>query len=99
METFLDAFYYGNIDLKKRDYQDNGRVLEISKKIKDSEKELIDRYTADEKQNIIDLIDNYNELREYSEKERFITGFRIGAMFAFETFQPLNALTNDFFDD
>ena len=86
MANFIEEFYYGNIEpqalsteltpkLRKKLSELVKKEEELSAKLPEGERELFLKYT-----------DAYNEFSSISICDRFISGFRLGAKFTYDTF-------------
>lgn len=82
----IEDFYYGNIEpqecrtplksvLKKKLNALSQTEEQLTAKLTDSDKELLEQY-----------INQYNEFLCVSSADGFITGFRLGAKFTYDTF-------------
>ena len=86
MSDFIESFYYGNIEpqtltteltpkLRKKLNELVKKEEELTAKLPEGERELFSKYT-----------DAYIELSSISICDSFISGFRLGAKFAYNTF-------------
>ena len=86
MSDFIKEFYYGNIEpqalstkltpkLRKKLSELVKKEEELSANLPDGERELFSKYT-----------DAYNEFSSISVCDSFISGFRLGAKFTYDTF-------------
>ena len=99
MENFLEAFYYGRLDPQKRKYEEGDRVILLSNRIHEIEKQLIERYSGEERDVIFEFIDSHCELKAEIEKDSFISGFRLGARLAYDVLDSSDLYINKIFDD
>ena len=85
MSDFIEAFYYGNIEpqelntkitpkLKRKLGELVKKEEELTAKLPEGERELLSKYT-----------DAYIEFSSISICDSFISGFRLGAKFAYNT--------------
>ena len=86
MSDFIESFYYGNIEpqtltteltpkLRKKLNELVKKEEELTAKLPEGERELFSKYT-----------DAYTEFSSISICDSFISGFRLGAKFAYNTF-------------
>ena len=86
MSDFIEAFYYGNIEpqelntkitpkLKRKLGELVKKEEELTAKLPEGERELFSKYT-----------NAYTEFSSISICDSFISGFRLGAKFAYNTF-------------
>lgn len=86
MSNFIEEFYYGNIEpqvlsteitpkLKKKLSELVKKEEELTAMLPEKEKELFSKYTS-----------AYNEFSSTSNSDSFISGFILGAKFAYDTF-------------
>ncbi|MEE0970206.1 MAG: hypothetical protein U0M06_12620 [Clostridia bacterium] len=86
MSNVIEEFYYGNLEpqeltteltpkLKKKLSEIVIKEEELTSKLSESEKELFSNYTR-----------TYIQFSSMSNSDSFITGFRLGARFIYDTF-------------
>ena len=86
MSDFIEAFYYGNIEpqglntkitpkLKRKLGELVKKEEELTARLPEGERELFSKYT-----------DSYNEFSSISISDGFVSGFRFGARFTYDTF-------------
>ena len=86
MTNFIEEFYYGNIDPQARSFEQNKKVQHDMQTLTDNEDFLTDKLTGEEKKRFIQYVDAWASVNGESTLDSFITGFRLGAQFAFDTF-------------
>ena len=86
MTNFIEEFYYGNIDPQARSFEQSQKVQRDMQILTDNEDILTDKLSGEEKKRIIQYVDAWASVNGESTLESFITGFRLGAQFAFDTF-------------
>ena len=87
--TFLEELYYGNIRPNEKFYEKNSEYAEQTKIIVENECRLISLLNSLQNNEVCllsELMNAQSEILAYSEFERFIEGFRLGANFMLETF-------------
>ena len=86
MSDFIESFYYGNIEpqalsteltpkLKRKLSELVKKEEDLASRLPEGERELFSKYTSD-----------YIEFSSLSICDSFISGFRLGAKFAYNTF-------------
>ena len=99
MNSFIEEFYYGNIDPQARSFEQDKKVQRDMQILTDSEDFLTDKLTGEEKKRFIQYVDAWASVNGESTLDSFITGFRLGAQFAFDTFVTSKAPYEDFLKD
>ena len=82
--NFIEEFYYGNIDPQASDISPYMRKQ--MQRLGDAEELLTKRLTGDEKAHFADYSDAWAAVNSESNRNSFVTGFRLGAMFVMDTF-------------
>lgn len=72
MPIFIEELYYGNIEPQELN-------SELSSRLKNKQSE-------EDKKLFIDYANTYNEFLSLSNSDSFISGFRLGAKFTYDTF-------------
>ena len=86
MSNIIEDFYYGNIEPQALSSE---LSVELNKKLNsltEKEEELTAKLTDRDKELFIDYVKMYNEFLSLSNSDSFITGFRLGAKFTYDTF-------------
>ena len=86
MNSFIEEFYYGNIDPQARSSEQNKKVQRDMQTLKESEDFLTDKLSGEEKKRFLQYADAWASVNGESTLDSFITGFRLGAQFAFDSF-------------
>ena len=86
MSGFIEEFYYGNIEPQEccSELKD-----ELKKKLgilTEKEKELNSKLSGEEKDLFVNYTSTYNDFLTVSIADSFISGFRLGAKFTYDTF-------------
>ena len=84
--NFIEEFYYGNINPQARSSEQNPKVQKDMQTLSESEGFLTDKLSGEEKRRFISYVDAWATVNGESNLDSFITGFRLGARFAFDTF-------------
>lgn len=82
--NFIEELYYGNIDPQASDITPYMRKQ--MQRLGDAEELLTKRLTGEEKKHFADYSDAWAAVNSESNRDSFVTGFRLGAMFAMDTF-------------
>ena len=82
--SFIEEFYYGNIDPQASDITPYMRKQ--MRLLSDAEELLTERLTGDEKKHFLDYSGAWAAVNSESNRDSFVTGFRLGAMFVMDTF-------------
>ena len=99
MTNFIEEFYYGNIDPQARSFEQNKKVQRDMEILTDNEDFLTDKLSGEEKKRFIQYVDAWASVDGESTLDSFITGFRLGAQFTFDTFATTKAPYVDYLKD
>lgn len=99
MSSFIEEFYYGNIDPQARSFEQNKAVQKCMQILTDSEDYLTKELDGESLKKFLDLINAWSIVNGESNLDSFITGFRLGAQFAFDTFVTSKAPYTDYLKD
>ena len=99
MTNFIEEFYYGNIDPQARSFEQNKKVQCDMQILTDNEDFLTDKLSGEEKKRFIQYVDAWASVNGESTLDSFITGFRLGAQFTFDTFVTSKAPYADYLKD
>ncbi len=86
MPNFIEELFFGNLDPQRRGYTKNSHIVKVSGNINELEEKLTKRLQGEDKDLFLDFCNAYGELMGDAEVDSFITGFRMGARFAVDTF-------------
>lgn len=86
MTNFIEELFFGNLDPQRRGNTKGSRIVQVSGNINELEEKLTERLQGEEKGLFLDFCNAYGELMGDAEVDSFITGFRMGARFAYDTF-------------
>ena len=86
MTNYIEELYYGNIDPQNSGFEDDAGVQRELRTISENEDYLADTLTGEEKKRFLAFADAWSALNGDSTLDGFITGFRLGARFVFDTF-------------
>lgn len=99
MTNFIEEFYYGNIDPQARSFEQNKKAQRDMQILTDNEAFLTDKLTGEEKKRFLQYVDAWASVNGESTLDSFITGFRLGAQFVFDTFVTTKAPYIDYLKD
>ena len=91
MTNFIEEFYYGNIDPQARSFEQNKKVQRDMQMLNESEDFLTNKLSGEEKKRFLQYVDAWASVNGESTLDSFITGFRLGAQFVFDTFVTTKA--------
>ena len=99
MTNFIEEFYYGNIDPQTRSFEQNPKVQRDMEILTNNEDFLMDKLSGEEKKRFLQYVDAWASVNGESTLDSFITGFRLGAQFTFDTFVTSKAPYADYLKD
>lgn len=77
MNSFIEEFYYGNIDPQARSSEQNKKVQHDMQTLNESEDFLTDKLTGEEKKRFLQYVDAWASVNGEFTLDSFITGFRL----------------------
>ncbi len=86
MAHFLEEFYYGNIDPQTRGYKEGSKTKENLSKLNELDRTLRERLSEEEQELLPQLAEYYLLETADTALDNFLTGFRLGARFTYDTF-------------
>ena len=86
MSTFIEEFYYGNIEPQEVNSELTPKLKKKLSNLAEKEEQLTARLTGEDKELFQDYVSAYIEFSTISNDDSFISGFRLGARFTYETF-------------
>ncbi|MBR2885217.1 MAG: hypothetical protein IKB93_10560 [Clostridia bacterium] len=86
MSGFIEEFYYGNIEPQKCCLELKNELKKILSILTEKEEELNSKLSGEEKDLFINYTSTYNDFLTVSIVDGFISGFRLGAKFTYDTF-------------
>ena len=99
MNSFIEEFYYSNIDPQARSFEQNPKVQRDMEILTNNEDFLMDKLSGEEKKRFLQYVDAWASVNGEYTLDSFITGFRLGAQFAFDTFVTSKAPYMDYLKD
>ena len=86
MSTFIEEFYYGNIEPQEVNSELTPKLKKKLSQLAEKEEQLTARLTGEDKELFQNYVSAYIEFSTTSNADSFISGFRLGAKFTYETF-------------
>ncbi len=86
MANIIEELYYGNIYPQELNSELTNKLKKKLNKLADKEDVLTERLTGSDKDMFLDYARTYTEFSSISNTDSFITGFRLGAKFIYDTF-------------
>ena len=86
MINFLENLYYGNIEAQESKTHITQKLKTKLNELVQKEEQLFAALTDETRKLFVDYVDAYNEFSCLSCADSFITGFKLGAGFAYDTF-------------
>ena len=90
MSGFIKEFYYGNIEPQEFSPELAAKLKSKLNALVEKEKALGSMLKGEEKDLFLKYVNAYNEFLAFSITDSFISGFRLGARLAYETFVESN---------
>lgn len=86
MSSIIEEFYYGNIEPQALSTELTSKLKKKLNALVKKEEELTAMLPEKEKELFTNYVLAYNEFSSIGNSDSFITGFRLGARFAYDTF-------------
>ena len=86
MSNILEELYYGNIEPQALSSDLSGKLSKKLNTLTEKEEHLTAKLTTEDKELFLDYANTYNEFLSLSNSDSFISGFRLGAKFTYDTF-------------
>lgn len=86
MSGFIEEFYYGNIEPQACNSELNKELKKLLSTLTEKEELLTAKLSGEEKDLFLEYVNAYNEFLAFSIADGFISGFRLGARFTYDTF-------------
>ena len=86
MTGFIEDFYYGNIEPQECCSELKCELKKKLNSLTEKEETLNSRLSGKEKDLFVTYVNTYNDFLTVSIADSFISGFRLGAKFTFDTF-------------
>ena len=99
MPNILEDLYYGNLSPCQRTVRPDSRVKKLMQKQSEFEAKLNESFSEEQLTNFEQYLSVSADLLDANCLYNFITGFRLGAQFAFDTFVISKAPYTDYLKD
>ena len=86
MSNIIEELFYGNLEPQELTTELTPRLKKKLRELVKKEEELTSKLSEEEKALFLNYTSAYNEFSSISISDGFISGFRFGARFAYETF-------------
>lgn len=86
MSNFIEDLYYGNIEPQELSTEYSGKLKKKLSKLSEKEEQLSSKLNGEEKEMFLNYVSAYIEFSTTSNADSFISGFRLGAKFTYDTF-------------
>lgn len=86
MSNIIEEFYYGNIEPQELSTEITPKLKKKLSALVKKEEELTEMLPEKEKELFANYVLAYNEFSSIGNSDSFITGFRLGARFTYDTF-------------
>lgn len=86
MSSVLEDFYYGNIEPQELSTEITPKLKKKLSALVKKEEDLTAMLPEKEKELFVNYVLAYNEFSSIGNSDSFISGFRLGARFIYETF-------------
>ncbi len=86
MSNIIEDFYYGNIEPQEVNSELTPKLKKKLSNLAEKEEQLTARLNGEDKELFQNYVSTYVEFSTTSNADSFISGFRFGANFTYETF-------------
>ena len=86
MSNIIEDFYYGNIEPQEVNSELTPKLKKKLSNLAEKEEKLTARLNGEEKKLFLSYVSAYVEFSTISNSDSFISGFRLGARFTYDTF-------------
>ena len=86
MSNIIENFYYGNLEPQEINSELTPKLKRELSNLTDKEEQLTARLNGENKELFQNYVSAYVEFSTTSNADSFISGFRLGAKFTYETF-------------
>lgn len=86
MKSFIRSLYYGNIRPSEKNFDRNSKYETIMNVLVKNEDVLSEALSGKEKNLFSEYVKAWGDLLSLDARETFVSGFRLGANFALDTF-------------
>ena len=86
MSNIIEDFYYGNIEPQEVNSEIAPKLKKSLSELAEKEEQFTARLSGEEKELFQNYVSSYIEFSTTSNSDSFISGFRLGAKFTYDTF-------------
>ena len=86
MSNIIEELFYGNLEPQEVTTEITPRLKKKLNELVKKEEELAAKLPDEEKEKFANYVSAYNEFSSISISDGFVSGFRFGARFAYDTF-------------
>lgn len=86
MANIIEEFYYGNIEPQELNSEITPKLKKKLSQLAEKEEQLTVKLNGEEKEMFLDYIRTYTAFSTIGNADSFISGFRLGARFTYDTF-------------
>lgn len=86
MANIIEEFYYGNIEPQELNSEITPRLKKKLSSLAEKEEQLTAKLKGEEKEMFLDYVRTYTAFSTTGNTDSFISGFRLGAKFTYDTF-------------
>ena len=86
MSNIIEELFYGNLEPQELTTEITPRLKKKLNELVKKEEELAAKLSDEEKEKFANYVSTYNEFSSISISDGFVSGFRFGARFAYDTF-------------
>ncbi len=86
MSNIIEELYYGNIEPQELNSELSAKLKKKLSNLAEKEEQLTARLNGEEKDLFLNYASTYVEFLTISNSDSFISGFRLGAKFTYDTF-------------
>ena len=86
MSSIIEELFYGNLEPQELTTEITPKLKNKLSELVKKEEELTSKLSEEEKELFLNYVSEYNELSSISIYDGFISGFRLGARFTYDTF-------------
>ena len=86
MSNIIEDFYYGNLEPQEVNSELTPKLKKKLSNLAEKEEQLTARLSNEDKELFQSYVNAYIEFSTLSNADSFVSGFRLGARFAYETF-------------
>ena len=86
MANFIEELYYGNIEPQNVNSKESKAYSREMKILSENEDILLEKLPEEDKKLFLEYVDAWGIVNGESVADSFITGFRLGARFTYDTF-------------